>query len=100
MKNVAIIPAKSNSKTIINLNIKLVAGHPLMSYAIRSAQKASQIDEVIVLTDSKIYKEIAESYGASAVMKSNSISDSDKKPEDDILHVLEVREKYLIMWFF
>jgi len=94
MKNVAIIPARSNSKTIIRLNIKLMAGHPLMSYAIRSAQKASQIDEVIVLTDSKIYKEIAESYGASVVMKSNSISDSDKKPEDDILHVLEVMESH------
>ena len=39
MKNVAIILASSISKNIINKNIKLISGQPLLSYAIKTAKK-------------------------------------------------------------
>ena len=89
MKNVAIILASSVSKHIINKHIKLIASHPLLSYAIRAAKKSKNISEVVVKTDSKIYQKIAESYGASVIFKNKNISEDNLKIEEEIISTLE-----------
>lgn len=61
---VAVIPARSGSKGVIDKNIKLLAGHPLIAYSIAAAQLASSIDRIIVSTDSEAYASIAREYGA------------------------------------
>lgn len=60
---VAIIPARSGSKGVIDKNIKLLGEHPLIAYSIAAAFLAG-IEEVVVSTDSQKYAEIAKSYGA------------------------------------
>jgi CMP-N-acetylneuraminic acid synthetase/SAM-dependent methyltransferase len=90
MKNIAIIPARSGSKRIRHKNIKLIAGYPLLYYAIRCARNVSEIDKVVVTTDSEIYKKIAESYGASVVIRPVGIANDDSKSEDSVLHALDV----------
>lgn len=60
----AIIPARSGSKSIPNKNIKDYLGKPLIAWTIEQAQKSKYIDEIIVSTDSKEYSEIAQKYGA------------------------------------
>ncbi len=64
MDIVAIIPARSGSKTIKDKNIKLLSGHPLISYSIEAAKRSSFINRVIVSTDSKKYARIAIKYNA------------------------------------
>lgn len=65
MKNIiAIIPARSGSKGIKNKNIKLLDGIPLMAYTIKAALKSEIFTDVLVSTDSKEYKQIAEKFGA------------------------------------
>ncbi len=61
---VAIIPARSGSKSIPDKNIKLLSGHPLIAYSIAAAKLSKKIDRVIVSTDSHKYAEIAKQYGA------------------------------------
>ena len=61
---VALIPARSGSKSVVDKNIKLLGGHPLIAYSIAAAQLASEIDRVIVSTDSEEYASIARKYGA------------------------------------
>ena len=63
--NIALIPARSGSKRLPNKNLKLLNGHPLLSYTINSAIKSSLFSEVIVSTDSEEIAEVAQSYGAS-----------------------------------
>ncbi len=63
-KVVAIIPARSGSKSIIDKNITLLSGHPLIAYSIAVAKLSKRIDRVIVSTDSQYYAEIASLYGA------------------------------------
>jgi CMP-N,N'-diacetyllegionaminic acid synthase len=63
--NLALIPARSGSKRLPNKNIKLLNGHPLISYTIRSARQSRQFEEVIVSTDSEEIARIARHYGAS-----------------------------------
>ncbi|MBN3040085.1 MAG: glycosyltransferase [Candidatus Omnitrophica bacterium] len=54
---IALIPATGK--------LKQYNGRPLMEFTINSAKKSRYINKVIVTTDSKEYKEVAESFGAS-----------------------------------
>lgn len=61
---VAIIGARSGSKSIKDKNIKPLLGKPLMAWVIEAAKRAKYLDRVIVSTDSPKYAEIARKYGA------------------------------------
>lgn len=63
-KVVAIIPARSGSKGVVNKNIRLLGGEPVLAYSIKAALNASLIERVIVSTDSQEYADLALSYGA------------------------------------
>ncbi len=61
---IAIIPARAGSKSIPDKNIKGLAGHPLISWPIKSALNNKYIDRVIVSTDGIKIAHIAKEYGA------------------------------------
>ena len=69
MKIVAIIPARKGSKGIKNKNIILYKNRPLLYHSIKSALKLKKIDKVLVSTDSKKFKTIAEKYGATVILR-------------------------------
>lgn len=80
-KAVALIPARSGSKRVPNKNIKLINGHPLLAYSIKSALDSNVFDEVICATDSEEYAKIANYYGASVpFLRSKNIS-GDSSPD-------------------
>jgi len=64
MKIISLIPARGGSKAIKKKNIKLMAGEPLIHYAISASLDAKKIDRTIVSTDDKEIVEIAKSNGA------------------------------------
>jgi CMP-N,N'-diacetyllegionaminic acid synthase len=64
MKILAIIPARSGSKGLIDKNIKDLCGKPLIAYTIESALNSKIFTDVVVSTDSQKYAEIALKYGA------------------------------------
>ena len=63
---IAIIPARSGSKSVSDKNVKMLSGHPLMAYSIAAAKLSKSINRVIVSTNSEDYANIARSYGAEA----------------------------------
>lgn len=63
-KILAIIPARSGSKSVPHKNIRDFAGKPMLAYSIEHAQQSKYINRVIVSTDSKQYAQIAIKYGA------------------------------------
>ena len=63
-KILAIIPARGGSKSIKNKNIINLFGKPLIFHSINVALKSKYISSVIVSTDSKKIKKIAQKYGA------------------------------------
>ena len=63
MQVLAIIPARSGSKGVPNKNIRVVAGKPLLCWAIEIAKATPEIDRVIVSTDDASYAEIARKCG-------------------------------------
>ncbi len=65
IKVVAIIPARSGSRSVKNKNIQKIKNKPLLGWAIETCKKSKEIDYFFVLTDSNYYKRIAIKYGAS-----------------------------------
>lgn len=64
MNIVALIPARSGSKRLVNKNIKLLGGKPLINWSINIALQIHLINEVIVSTDSPQIAKIAKEAGA------------------------------------
>lgn len=63
-KILAIIPARSGSKGIVNKNIRDFCGKPLLAYPIEIAKISGIFDRIIVDTDSQEIARIARIYGA------------------------------------
>jgi pseudaminic acid cytidylyltransferase len=62
--NVAIIPARGESKRIPRKNIKFFSGKPVIAYSIEAALKSKCFDRVLVSTDDDEVADIAARYGA------------------------------------
>jgi len=61
---VAIIPARSGSKSVKDKNIISLAGFPVIAYSIAAAKLSKLISRVIVSTDSDEYARIVRKFGA------------------------------------
>lgn len=64
MEALALIPARSGSKSIPHKNIRMICGKPLLAHSIGHAQDASSVTRTIVSTDSEAYAELAREFGA------------------------------------
>jgi CMP-N-acetylneuraminic acid synthetase len=61
---VAFVPARSGSERVPHKNVRPLAGHPLLAYAIETAAQSGVFERVVVSTDSEEIAEIARWYGA------------------------------------
>ena len=90
MNVVAIIPARCGSKSVLDKNIKRLAGHPLLAYSIATAKLTKGIDRVIVSTDSEKYARIAKQYGAEVpFLRPADISQDSSSDLDVVNHLLK-----------
>ena len=66
MNIIALIPARSGSKGVIDKNIKLLNGKPLINHAIDVSKNSKFITDVYISTDSQDYADLAIKAGAKA----------------------------------
>jgi len=89
-----IIPARSGSKSIIDKNIQILGGKPLIAFSILTSKSIPKIDRTIVSTDSELYKKIAEGYGAEVpFLRPKEISGDDSCDVDWVKHLLDWLKK-------
>jgi len=89
IKIVALIPARSGSKGIIDKNIKLYKGIPLLAHSINIAKKCQYINKIYVSTDSEKYMKIALEYGTEYMpLRPIDISDDISPDIDTFKHFL------------
>lgn len=80
-KCIAFIFARGGSKGLLNKNIKLLAGKPLIAHSIEVAKSCDFISDVIVSTDSAEIAAVAKEYGASVpFMRPHELA-TDTSPE-------------------
>jgi len=93
-KVLAIIPARSGSKSVKDKNIRLINGKPMLAYSIMHALQAKCIDRVIVSTDSEKYASIAREYGAETPFIRPAEFATDTSLDIDVFrHALEYLEQ-------
>ncbi len=85
-KKIALIPARSGSKRIRNKNIRLLSGHPLIAYSIRSAIDSGVFDSVVCATDNEEYAQVARYYGAEVPELRGAEISGDKSPDIEWVH--------------
>ncbi len=89
-KTVAIIPARSGSKSVKDKNVVNLEGHPLIAYSIAAAKMSDKIDRIIVSTDSEYYADISRKYGAEVpFIRPKEISEDDSTDKDFFDHALK-----------
>lgn len=97
LKILAIIPARSGSKSIVNKNIVPYKGMPLIYHTIKASLNSKCINRVLVSTDSKRYKNIAKKFGAEApFLRPKKISQDNSHDKDLVVHALKhlLKENY------
>lgn len=90
---VALVPARSGSKRVIDKNIRRLRGHPMIAYTIAAARESGVFDAVVVSTDSERYADVARHYGAEVpFLRPAEIAGSTSPDIEWILHALDALE--------
>lgn len=87
-KVLALIPARGGSKGIVNKNIKLFNGRPLVEWSIRLALQSKLIDKVVVSSDSPKIINISKKLGAEVILRPKNISGDKATTESVIKHCI------------
>jgi CMP-N,N'-diacetyllegionaminic acid synthase len=61
---VALIGARSGSERVPGKNVRRLAGHPLLAYAVETARQSGVFERIVVSTDSEEIAKVARWYGA------------------------------------
>lgn len=82
---VAIIPVRGGSVGIPRKNARLLAGKPLLAYAIAAAHASETIDAVIVSTEDQELAEVARRFGAEVLERSEALADETTTLDDVVV---------------
>ncbi|PJZ86300.1 cytidylyltransferase domain-containing protein [Leptospira harrisiae] len=89
-KAIAIIPARSGSKSIKDKNLAMLSGHPLIAYSIAAGVMSKAVSRTIVSTDSEEYAAIARRYGAEIpFLRPSEFSTDTSTDRDFMLHAMQ-----------
>ncbi|PCJ67873.1 MAG: hypothetical protein COA58_01670 [Bacteroidetes bacterium] len=72
--NAAIITARAGSKSIINKNVFMVNGKPMVHYPIQAALDALKIDKIFISTDGELIADAAKELGATIIPRPEELS--------------------------
>jgi CMP-N,N'-diacetyllegionaminic acid synthase len=92
---VALIPARSGSERVPDKNVRPLAGHPLLAYAIASARRAGVFERVVCSTDSGKIGEVAQRYGADVpFLRPTDLATSTSPDIEWISHALDQLDEH------
>jgi N-acylneuraminate cytidylyltransferase len=89
-ETLVLIPARGGSKGILNKNVKLLKGRPLIYYTLDAAMEAfGDSASLYVSTDDEQIKKIVEEYGVSVpFMRPDELATDEASSREVILHAL------------
>ena len=86
--NIAIIPARANSKAIPNKNLKKIGSHSLLGWSILAAIESRCFDKIIVTTDGNLIMDEARIYGVNIVVRPPELALDNARSIDAIKHTI------------
>lgn len=89
-----LIPARGGSKRLKRKNVVMLAGKPLLAYAIEAAIKSDVFDTICVSSEDQEILEIADEYGADLLLERPARLATDSAQVIDVwLHTIEWLQK-------
>ena len=89
-----LVAARSGSKSIPDKNIKLLGGYPLISFRIKSAIATEFPKDVWVSTDSEVYANLSQQFGATIpFIRPEILALDDASSIDVVLHAMDFATK-------
>ncbi len=89
MKTLGLIPARAGSKGIKNKNLAQLAGKPLLYYTINSALESQIFTDVVVTSNGADILQVAESFGATPLIRPDNLSQDQSPTEPAISHCIK-----------
>lgn len=87
---VAVVPARSGSKGVVDKNVRPLGDHPLITYSIVAGLRAPGVHRVMVSTDSEAYAELSRNYGAEVPFLRPAAYATDRSTDlEFVLHLLD-----------
>lgn len=90
MTAVAIIPARGGSVRIPRKNIKPFHGRPIIAYSIETAKASGLFERVVVSTEDEEIAEVAQNYGADAMIRPRSLCEEHVGTQEVTAHTLRL----------
>lgn len=88
----AVIPARGGSRGIVNKNLRMVAGKPLVAHCIVAARAATCVGRVFVSTDDPEIALVARRFGAEVIDRPVELASDSASSESALLHALRALE--------
>ena len=93
-KILAVIPARAGSKGIPKKNTRMMAGKPLICYAIENALNSKLITDIAVSTDAEEVKAVASKYNVEVIDRPAELCGDDVTLDSVVFHTYcELRKK-------
>ena len=89
----AVIPARGGSVGVPDKNIRDLGGKALLAHAVGPARAVSEIDRLVVSTDSRKIKAVAESLDVSVIDRPAALATAEARTEGALLHALDTLEE-------
>jgi CMP-N,N'-diacetyllegionaminic acid synthase len=86
---IAHIPARAGSKRVPSKNLRLLAGSPMISYAIRAALASPELTEIYVNTDCSKLMDLAREMGVSVYERDASLASDTASGDDFTMDIIE-----------
>jgi len=95
MSVLALVPARSGSKSVPDKNVLSFRGRPLLAHSVEHGLQARNVDRVLVSTDSERYRELALAAGAEAPFLRPAALAGDRSTDLEVFtHALEWLERH------
>jgi CMP-N-acetylneuraminic acid synthetase len=85
MSVIAIITARSGSKSVPNKNVRVLGDKPLLGWVIEAVSKSKLVDKIILSTDSDEYFNIGKSFNENLIFHKRSKELAEDVPSEHVL---------------
>ena len=97
-KIIAMIPARIGSKRLKKKNLVLINNKPLINYAIDAAKKSRIFSKIVLNSDHKIFKKIADRNKISFYLRPKYLGNSKTKSDDVVNDFISRYESDICVW--
>ncbi len=97
-KIIAMIPARIGSQRLAKKNLALLDDKPLIYYAITAAKRSNIFEKIVINSDSKIFKKIAERYDVNFYNRPKNLGSSDTKSDEVIYDFMKKHKGEILVW--